>query len=176
MQPDFALPMLDKADFEILFKSQYKALCFFAMKYVKDYEASREIVQDVFLRLWEKREKMDPSKSLKAYLGTAVRNRCINYLRDHKKFNHDLMDIEEYNPDMTAVPADKLVEADIRTRIGEAKAELPEKCREIFVLSREEHLKYQEIAVKLNISVKTVETQMSKALQHMRERLREYLL
>jgi len=146
------------------------------MKYVKEYEASREIVQDVFMRLWEKRETIDSGKSIKAYLSAAVRNKCINYLRDHKKFNQDLLNFEELNPDLLSMPADKLVEADIRNRITEATAELPEKCREIFVLSRHEQLKYQEIADRLGISVKTVETQISKALQHMRERLREYLL
>ncbi len=168
--------MLDKEDFEILFKSQFKVLCFFAMKYLKDYENSREVVQDVFLKLWEKRDDIDTSKSLKSYLGTSVRNKCINYLRDHKKFNHDLLLLEDLSSDMLAEPADKLVEADIRGRIAEAISELPEKCREIFLLSRNEHLKYQEIADQLDISVKTVEAQMSKALQHMRQRLKEFLM
>jgi RNA polymerase sigma-70 factor, ECF subfamily len=168
--------MLDKEDFEILFKSQFKVLCFFAMKYLKDYENSREVVQDVFLKLWEKRDDIDTAKSLKSYLGTSVRNKCINYLRDHKKFNHDLLLLEDLSSDMLAEPADKLVEADIRDRIAEAISELPEKCREIFLLSRNEHLKYQEIADQLDISVKTVEAQMSKALQHMRQRLKEFLM
>lgn len=168
--------MLDKEDFEILFKSQFKVLCFFAMKYLKDYENSREVVQDVFLKLWENRDDIDTAKSLKSYLGTSVRNKCINYLRDHKKFNHDLLLLEDLSSDMLAEPADKLVEADIRDRIAEAISELPEKCREIFLLSRNEHLKYQEIADQLDISVKTVEAQMSKALQHMRQRLKEFLM
>lgn len=168
--------MLDQESFEVLFKSQFKVLTFFALKYVRDYEASREIVQDVFLKLWEKRKDMDPDKSLKSYLGTAVKNRCINYLRDNKKFNHDLQYMEELSVNMSVAPADKLLESDIRERIRKAMAELPDKCREIFILNRNEHLKYQEIADQLGISVKTVETQMSKALQHMRVRLKEFLM
>ncbi len=168
--------MLDQESFKILFKSQFKVLCFFAVKYVRDYEASREIVQDVFLKLWEKRKDIDPEKSLKSYLGTAVRNRCINYLRDNKKFNHDLQYMEELPVNISVAPSDKLLESEIRVRIMEATAELPDKCREIFILSRNEQLKYQEIADHLGISVKTVETQMSKALQHMRIRLREFLM
>jgi RNA polymerase sigma-70 factor (ECF subfamily) len=77
--------------------------------------------------------------------------------------------------DKTYVQPDRMVEAEIRDRIGKAIDELPEKCREIFVLNRHENLKYQEIAIRLEISVKTVETQMSKALQHMRDRLAEFI-
>ena len=77
--------------------------------------------------------------------------------------------------DNTYIQPDRLIEAEIRDKIGRAIDELPEKCREIFVLNRHENLKYQEIAIRLEISVKTVETQMSKALQHMRERLAEFL-
>jgi RNA polymerase sigma-70 factor (ECF subfamily) len=75
----------------------------------------------------------------------------------------------------TYVQPDRLVEAEIRDKIERAIEELPVKCKEIFVLNRHENLKYKEIAIRLEISVKTVETQMSKALQHMRERLAEFL-
>jgi len=167
--------MLDQETFELLFKKNYKELCLFAIRYVKDYEVSREIVQGCFIRMWEKRESMDMSKPLRAYLSTAVRNTCLNWLRDHKKFNSNLLDIEGLSSDPVYQQPDKLVEQEIHDRIKTAIEELPEKCREIFVLNRFENLKYQDVADRLNISIKTVETQMSKALQHMRTRLKEYL-
>ncbi|MCX6252534.1 MAG: RNA polymerase sigma-70 factor [Bacteroidetes bacterium] len=145
------------------------------MRFVKDYETSREIVQDAFITLWEKRNSIDIDKPVKSYLSTTVRNKCLNYLRDHKKFNVNLLDLEGVLKDFAYEQSDRLVEAEIRVKIDDAMNELPEKCREVFLLSRTQNLKYQEIADKLEISVKTVETQMSKALQHMRIRLKEYI-
>ena len=159
----------------MLFRQEFKGLCFFAIQYVKDFETSREIVQDAFIRLWEKKETIDLSKPVKSYLSTSVRNKCLNWLRDNRKFNKDILSMEKLLSDYRVEPQDKMVEADIRRNIQDAIRELPEKCREIFVMSRFENLKYQQIADKLDISVKTVETQMSKALQHMRVRLKEYI-
>lgn len=166
---------LDESVFEQLFRSHFKGLSHFAITFVKDDETAREIVQEAFLNLWEKRNSIDLSKPVKGYLTTSVRNRCLNYLRDHRKFSHDLLAIEQTTGNDYFEQPDKLVEAEIRKKIADSIVELPEKCREIFVLSRSENLKYQEIADKLQISVKTVETQMSKALQHLRARLGEYL-
>jgi len=167
--------LLNKATFESLFRSEFKRLCFFALQYTKDYDTAREITQESFIGLWEKRETIDLSKPVKTYLSTTVRNKCLNYLRDNKKFNKEILDMEGLLSDKTYVQPDRLVETEIRDKIEMAIEELPVKCREIFVLNRHENLKYQEIAIRLEISVKTVETQMSKALQHMRERLAEFL-
>jgi RNA polymerase sigma-70 factor (ECF subfamily) len=167
--------IFDRKAFEELFKTHYKGMCFFAMQYVKDYESAKEIVQDAFISLWEKRAFIDPTKQVKSYLSATVHNRCLNFLRDNKRFNGDLLSLEHLYPENTVMPPDRLVEKEIQLKIGKAIDELPEKCREIFRLNRFEHLKYQEIADKLGISVKTVETQMSKALQHMRIHLKEYL-
>lgn len=145
------------------------------MQYVKDYESAREIVQEAFISLWEKRVIIDPEKQVKSYLSATVHNRCLNFLRDNKRFNGSLLSLEHLYPENSYVPPNHLVEKEIQMKIGKAIDELPEKCREIFRLNRFEHLKYQEIADKLGISVKTVETQMSKALQHMRIHLKEYL-
>ena len=136
---------------------------------------AREITQEAFISLWEKRGSIDVSKPVKTYLSTTVRNKCLNYLRDNKKFNKEILDMEGLLSDKIYVQPDRLVEAEIRDKIGKAIEELPEKCREIFVLNRNENLKYLEIATRLEISVKTVESQMSKALQHMRSRLAEFL-
>ncbi|MFH1161388.1 MAG: RNA polymerase sigma-70 factor [bacterium] len=167
---------LDKAGFESLFNQEFKGLVLFAIQYVKDYEAAREIVQEAFISLWDRREQIDLTKQVKSYLSTTVRNRALNYLRDKKKFDSRLLTLENLYPLASYQQPDKLVERELRDQIDRAIGELPEKCREVFLLSRTEHLKYQEIADRLQISVKTVETQMSKALQHLRSRLREYLV
>jgi RNA polymerase sigma-70 factor, ECF subfamily len=167
--------MLDTASFELLFKSEFKGLCHFAVQYVKDLDSAKEIVQEVFLGIWQKKETIDLSKSVKSYLTTSVRNRCLNHLRNQKKFNSEIIEIEDTTAGNHYQQADKLVEEEVRRKIESAIKELPEKCREIFILSRYERLKYQQIADHLDISVKTVETQMSKALQQMRIRLAEFL-
>lgn len=142
---------------------------------MKDFEAAKEIVQDAFLSLWEKRETIDMERPVKSYLTMIIHNKCTNFLRDNRKFDQyilrieELMDIPEYEA------ADSLVEEELKIKIENAIQELPEKCREVFVMNRYQNFKYQEIADKLQISVKTVETQMSKALQHMRIRLSEYV-
>jgi len=168
--------MLHREAFEQLYKDHYKGLFFFALQYVKNDEAAREIVQNAFINLWEKRDNIDLSRQVKSYLSTTVRNRCLNHLRDNRKFDKELLDLEQLSPDSLYEQSDRLVEAELRDAIHKAMNDLPEKCREVFRLNRFEQMKYQEIADQLRISVKTVETQMSKALQHMREKLKEFLV
>lgn len=166
---------LDEVTFEKLFRSHFKGLTWFAVRYVKDIETAREIVQDVFINLWEKRNTIDPTRPVKSYLASSVYNKSLNYIRDNKKFDRDILAFENLYPDASYEQTDRLITAELDEKIKEAINELPEKCREVFVMSRFQNLKYLEIADKLQISVKTVETQMSKALQHMREKLTEYL-
>ena len=167
---------LDKETFERLFKEEFKGLVLFSIQYVKDYEAAREIVQEAFVGLWEKRDKIDPSRPVKSYISTTVRNRSLNYLRDNKKFDTRILTQENLYPLASYEHTDVLIEKELQDQIHQAISDLPEKCREVFLLSRNEHLKYQAIADHLQISIKTVETQISKALQHMRVRLKEYLI
>jgi len=159
----------------MLFRSHFAGLCFFAQKYVKDFESAKEIVQDAFLSLWEKRETIDMDRPVKSYLTMIIHNKCTNYLRDNRKFDQFILNIENLLEVPEYEESDSMVADELKMKIDSAIAELPEKCREIFVLNRFENLKYQEIADKLLISVKTVETQMSKALQHMRIRLAEFV-
>lgn len=166
---------LDEVTFEKLFRSHFKGLTWFAVRYVKDVETAKEIVQDVFINLWEKRNTIDPARPVKSYLASSVYNKSLNYIRDNKKFDRDVLSFENLYPEAPYEQTDKLITAELDGKIKEAINELPEKCREIFVMSRFQNLKYQEIADKLKISVKTVEAQMSKALQHMREKLTEFL-
>ncbi len=170
------MPALERGQFESLFRSHFQPLCLLAVRYVKDMDTARNIVQEAFINLWEKRETIDPDKGACAYLSTAVRNRSLNHLRDNRKFSQGLLALEEVLPETTDMPRLSIDTAELAQRIAAAMAELPERCREVFLLSRNEHLKYQEIADRLGISVKTVETQMSKALQHMRLRLQDYLM
>jgi len=159
----------------MLFRSHFKGLCFFAQKYVKDIDTAKEIVQDAFLSMWEKRDTIDLDRPVKSYLTMVIHNKCTNYLRDNRKFDSNILEIENLLDVPEYESTDSLVTDELKEKIDSALNDLPEKCREVFVLNRYENLKYQEIAEKLQISVKTVETQMSKALQHMRVRLAEYL-
>ena len=159
----------------MLFRSHFAGLCYFAQKYVKDYESAKEIVQDAFISMWEKRETIDMGRPVKSYLTMVIHNKCTNYLRDNRKFDQYILDIENLLDVPEYESSDILVADELKIKIDAAISELPEKCREIFVMNRYENLKYKEIADKLQISVKTVETQMSKALQHMRIKLAEFI-
>jgi RNA polymerase sigma-70 factor (ECF subfamily) len=166
---------LERNTFESLFRDQYQSLTYLAIKYVKDYETATSIVQDSFITLWERRLVIDADGPLKAWLNTTVRNRCINYLRDNNKFNRDLLILEGLENSPGAFTSDTISERELEKNIDQAIANLPEKCREIFELSRNEGLKYNEIALRLNISIKTVETQMGRALSSLRKSLAPWL-
>jgi len=162
---------MDKKAFEQLFRKYFPALMGFAGKFLSNEDDAREVVHSVFIRLWEKKEQIDSTTSLKSYLFTSVHNRSLNMIRDRKKFS------ETEIPDMAGdVDVSSQIEAmELEEKIREAIDTLPEKCREIFELSRFEGMKYADIADKLNISVKTVENQMSKALKVLRKKLINYL-
>ena len=164
-----------KRRFEGLFREHFTGLTYFARKYTGDLDSAKEIVHSVFLRIWENRFEFDWEKPSKSYLFTSVYNRSLNYLRDNRKFirneddpgTHLIIDDSAY--------ADKIETSELEQHIHAAIFNLPEKCREIFQLSRFENKKYAEIANQLGISVKTVETQMSKALHILKNELKEYL-
>ncbi|MDO9512469.1 MAG: RNA polymerase sigma-70 factor [Bacteroidales bacterium] len=173
IQPS-SFPSAIKPYFEALFNKHFKELGFFAMRYVKDSDSAREIVHDVFINLWEKRESIDPQKDIRSYLFTSVKNRCLNHIRDNRKFNHNLIDIEEHLSE-SYENADSGIEIkELKLRISQSINQLPQKCREVFEMSRKQNLKYAEIAIALNISIKTVEAHMTKALQLLRKSLSDY--
>jgi RNA polymerase sigma-70 factor, ECF subfamily len=157
--------------FEQLFREHFKPLCGFAMKYVGDLEEAKNLVHEVFISVWEKFDTLPQDTHYRSYLYTSVRNRCLNHLRDRKK----LMTLENVAEHKIAEENTAMEIAELEKEIEYAINSLPEKCRQIFELSRHEGLKYQEIAEKLEISIKTVEAQMSKALAVLRTHLGEFL-
>lgn len=150
-------------------------MCYFARRYTHDLDTAREIVHTVFIRIWENRHEFDWEKPAKSYLFTSVYNRSMNFIRDNRKFlTHDEASAQDLMAD-ERVYSDNLETAELENRINSALLKLPEKCREVFELSRFEGMKYTEIATHLKISVKTVETHMSKALVILKAELRDYL-
>lgn len=156
--------------FNKAFDLYYSRLCFFADKMLHDFDLSRSVVQQVFVDLWIKREKLR-IESLQSYLFQSVRNAVFDVLKHRKVESQYLSTLEKEEPGQLA---DLMEEAELADRINKAIQKLPEKCREIFVLCRFEELKYAEIASRLNISVKTVEMQISIALKKLRSELTDY--
>ncbi len=168
--------------FEMLYNEHYAPLCHFAQRFVFNLDTAREIVQDVFIRIWEKRSSLPAEISLKTYLYTSVRNKCLDYLKHLNVENEfkkerikEVLDPGNNSFNSIGHPLDGLITKELENAIKDAINNLPEKCREIFELSRFEGLKYLEIADELNISVKTVETQMSRAFKSLREKLPDYI-
>jgi len=162
----------DETAFEKIFRFYYQPLCVFASRILQDEVAAEELVQDFFVKFWEKRAQIQIETSLKSYLFRSTKNLCLNHLKHEQiKIQHAkkvIADSEEKDFE------DQFVEINLQKDIESSIAELPEKRREIFRLSREEGLKYREIAERLNISVKTVEAQMGLAIKTLREKLRKY--
>ena len=161
--------------FEMFFRAYYQPLCNYAYTFVQDRDEAEEIVQSAFLSVWEKRESIEIRTSLKSYLYTMVRNACLNVIKHEKiKQKHigEELAIAERAHDSVS---QRVNSSELETRIQVSIEKLPEQCRLIFKLSRFEELKYAEIADQLNISVKTVENQIGKALKIMREELKDYL-
>ena len=160
--------------FEDLFKQYYAQLVVYACKYVSDTETAREIVQDFFVRLYEKRQTLSIDVSVKSYLYRSVYNCCINYINQRNIQDKHLKSI-----DLERTEEDDL-EGEIHTvelqeRIYRVIESLPAKCQIIFKMNRLQGLKNEEIATQLHLSKRTVETQISKALKILRKKLASYI-
>lgn len=158
--------------FEQLFRHYGQALVHFAHNYVHDLSIAENLVQDVFVAVWENRTTLNPDHSIKSYLYTATKNRALKHLRHEevKRKNREKIDLYSVAP---STPEDLLRHDETAAAIGRAIETLPEKCRRIFKMNRFDHLTYAEIAEVLGISVKTVETQMGRALHALRRTLFE---
>lgn len=165
----------DETAFEMIFRSHYQVLCNYAYSFVQDKDEAEEIVQETFLNIWEKRADIHIELSLKSYLYRAVRNSCLNAIKHENIKKKHAMESKAASDISHDTVSQAIVSSELDQRIGEALLALPPQCRLIFQLSRFEELKYAEIATQLNISIKTVENQMGKALKIMRDQLKEYL-
>lgn len=172
-----------KENFDKIYVTYFSRMFHFAKEYVLFDEDAENIVQDIFMFLWEKRDVLNVELSLSAYLFTLVKNKCLDHLR-HKmiaeeysknvqsnytdELNMKLYSLETFNSDFST-------ESDVERILSEAINKLPSKCKTIFMKSRIEGKKYREIADELHISVNTVEGQMSIALKKLRAELKDYL-
>lgn len=165
----------DEMAFEKLFHQFYERLARYAWTILEDTDAAEEIVQDIFVKFWENRSDIEIHTALRPYLFKAVHNRCLNVI-SHLNVRRDYQKEQTFaEPTMHWPVTDQLNEKELRNRIFQAMEKLPPECRKVFRLSRFEELSYREISEFLNISVKTVENQMGKALRIMRSELSDYL-
>jgi RNA polymerase sigma-70 factor, ECF subfamily len=166
----------EAAAFEQVFKTHFKNLHAYAFTMLKNEMEAEEAVQQVFLKLWERSGQLNITGSVPAYLYRAVHNQCLNQLKHEKiKARHQLYVAHSTKQEFSHTGG-KMMSKELESRFLSALAELPEQCRTIFQLSRFEDKKYRDIAETLDISVKTVENQMGKALKLMRLKLAEFLL
>lgn len=146
------------------------------MNYLKDADAAEEVVQSMFVKIWEKRAEIEVQVSRKAYLFSAVRNACINQLK-HLKIREEYKEFNERERTQETITSHDVYQAtELADKIQTVIDAMPQGRREVFCLSRYEGLKYQEIAERLKISVKTVENQMGSAIKQLRGELAEFLV
>ncbi|NIG53051.1 RNA polymerase sigma-70 factor [Chitinophaga sp. Cy-1792] len=163
--------MLALQTFEELFRENHGHCLAFAIHYTGDQHEAEEIVQQVFLKIWEKRDTIAITGPVKAYLFSAIRNAAISQWRKASVRNE-----KENAYGLSRDNATQAAEVrELEKLYQQALERLPERCREVFMLSRHQHMKYAEIAQTMNISVKTVENQMGKALKILHQELKEYL-
>lgn len=171
------IPLLlsgDELTFERVYKHFLRPLHHYAITLLKDEDLAKGMVQNIFLKLWERRTTLHFSGSIQAYLYGAVYHECLNYLRHEKvKLNHQQQ--LQYRMNSGDRDGNTMELLGLKERVQQALNELPERCRTVFQLSRFEELKYQEIADELGISIKTVEAQMGKALRMLRLKLVDFL-
>jgi RNA polymerase sigma-70 factor (family 1) len=175
MWPDAKLLDLLKLDdrkaFDMLYKKYSAKLYYAAYNLFRDKDVCEDLVQELFIDLWTKRNQLNIN-SLEWYLKVAIKNRVLMYLRT-KKVTLDVSAIELLTEKYSA--DSQLLQRDISRVLDNNVALLPKKCREIFTLSRKDYLSNKEIASRLNISIKTVENQITIALRYLRSGLTDYL-
>ena len=157
----------DPKCFRTLYDAYYAYLCGLAVSYIHDFEKARELVNDVFLRVWERRAQLKHPPL--PYLISGVRNACYNYLRDTRKVSELTLSLLEHLPEVTLYDENEV--EDVVLHIAEVSSKLPQRCAEVFHLHFKECLDTEEIAARLGISPSTVRVQLKIAL----DRIREYL-
>lgn len=168
------IPETMEDNFRFFFDQHYQKLCSYAYAFLKDDESCEDVVQDIFINIWEKRRDLIGSDQLRFYIFSAVRNNCLRLLQKNKTYRIvELTDEKESDEDffIGIDPAETAAEPSVL--IAKAMELLPPKCREVFLLSRLSDQSYQQIADSLGISVKTVENQVGKALKILRKFVKE---
>jgi len=164
----------DQTAFELLFHFYYPGLVIYASQFTADRDEAEEIVQDFFVRFWQKHQQVLLSDSLSNYFFSSVRNGSLNYLK-HKKIEDDyLQEIYNLSNEHLVYDTNLYIASELQERIKNSIGLLPDKCREIFMMSRIRGMKNEEIAIELNLSKRTVETHISNALKVLRIELKDY--
>ena len=161
----------DHHAYKFIFDHYYALMGAIAYEYVEDYYISQNIVEDVMMSIWEKREQLIISTSVKSYLLTSVHNKCIDYLRSRSR-EAEVFSLESEIGSSSCY----IVSSELEKKIEEIIQSMPEECKKVFLLSRYGNKSYAEIANELNISVNTVKYHIKKALSLFREELKDYLL
>jgi RNA polymerase sigma-70 factor, ECF subfamily len=165
----------DATAFEQVFKQYYKPLHAYAYAMVNEEAVAGDTVQTVFCRLWERADGLPSGTSIAAHLYRSVHHEALNHLKNRKVRNRHRMPAAHRAKATVGGTARKTALKELESRLAQALNDLPEQCRTVFQLSRFEELRYREIANRLNISVKTVESQMGKALKLLRLKLVDFL-
>ncbi len=164
----------DQTAFELLFRFYYPGLVVFARHIVPDPTEAEEIVQDFFVHLWDSRKNIQQTSSLKSYFFVSVKNRAFNVLKKQQIREKTLNELQQMVENDQLYHPDLFVVSELQEQITHALNKVPERAREIFLLSRLKGVPNDEIATQLNISKRTVETQISNALKILREELKQY--
>lgn len=165
----------DETAFQETFELYFRVLVLFATKFSLDKESAEDLVQDVFVKLYEQKDRLQFHSSLKAFLYQSVRNRCIDVIRSAKTREKHHVEIKA-GADLEGLNSeDLMMQSELEEKIYQSIKQLPDQCQLIFKMNRFEGKKNQEIAEELNISKRTVETQISKALKRLREDIYPYL-
>lgn len=163
---------MDEQRFTALFNQHWKKLFGFCCYHVQDTEQAREMVQDIFCSLWERRERQKINTEIANYLFGAARLKIANYFRDKYSRQEHLKHIAAFQSETTYDTEEAILYENLDGVVNSLVSSLPEKCREVYTLSRKKELTIPEIAGHLNIAEKTVEAHLSKALKFLRSRLR----
>src|ERR1035437_395789 len=166
----------DKSAFSSLFTAYYSDLVMFAITFLKDLDSSEEIVQDVFLKLWEDREVIIVTTTLKSFLLKLIQNRCLDCLRHAKVINSHHDTVINSSPLLECDTENYILRSEIEKIVQKALDKIPEEIAEPFKLNRYEGLKYREIAEKMHVSNRTIEVRVGKVLQILRNELKDYLI
>jgi RNA polymerase sigma-70 factor, ECF subfamily len=164
----------DKKAFEIIFREYYSHLCAYANTFVKDIDSSQDLVQEFLFHIWEIKADLPENVPVKAYLFKSIHNRCLNLIK-HQQIKGKYEEQTLYEGKDSFFEESSTENEELHDKIRQTIDKLPTERRKVFIMHRYEELKYKEIAEKLNISVKTVENQIGKALAFLRDELKDYL-